>query len=251
MALFNNDPIDNPDDFQIDDKDYETELVGEGKKFKTTKDLAKAKAQSDAFIEQLKNENKVAREAAARLQEELKTQKTLKEFMDQIAPSNNRNSQPPAKEPNNEGENEVTTESIKQLVEQTIASRSAEQQGQVNLDNVKKQLIQTYGNQYENILRQRTKDLGMSEQEMTNMAMKQPKAFLALVSPSIEKTTDIFNTPRSSLNTEALRLNGGQVKNWSYYEKIRKTDQRKYFEPSMHNEMMKQLEQLGPDEFYK
>lgn len=248
MALFTDKPVDNPDDLQVDEKDYEAELVGEGKKFKTTKDLAKAKAQSDAFIEQLKNENMVARQAAERLQEELKQRKTLSEFMDQI---NSRDAlQPPAKEPNNEGEG-LNQESIEQIVEQTIAKRSAAQQGQINLDAVQQKLIETYGERYEQTLRRRTQELGMTEQEMTQMAMKSPRVFLALVSPTPSETTPSPLFPKSNVNTEALRASSGEKKNWSYYEKIRKTDTKKYFSPSTHNEMMQQLATLGDEEFYK
>lgn len=251
MALFNDQPaIETPDDLQVEEKDYEVELVGDGKKFKTVKDLAKGKIQSDIFVEQLKAENKLAREAATKLQEELKQRKTLQEFMDQLTPQD-KTTQPPAKEPNNEGESQLTEDSIKQIVERTIASRSAEQQGQSNLDAVKQKLIETYGNQYETTLRKRTQELGLTEQEMTQMAMKTPRAFLALVSPEQPTPSSLFNTPKSSVNTEALRASGGEKKNWSYYEKIRKTDSRKYFAPAMHNEMMTQLALLGDDEFYK
>ena len=51
------------------DKDYFEELVGDDKPFKSPKDLARAKLESDKFIEQLKQENreweKKAKEAIA------------------------------------------------------------------------------------------------------------------------------------------------------------------------------------------
>lgn len=251
MALFNdpNNNLTDLDDLPDDGRTYHIEdYVGADKKYKTNADVAKALAYKDAFIEQLKNENKVTRTAQERLQEELKTRQTLQEFLDQM--NLQRTTPPaPAKEPINDGETRLTQESIQQLVEQTIASRSAAQREEDNLNTVQQRLIETFGPRYEPELRKRTQELGMTDKEMTSLAMRNPKAFLELVTPSVSKPS-LFSSPDNRVNIEALRNTAGD-KTWSYYENIRKTDSRKYFTPSMHNEMMKQLELLGDEDFYK
>lgn len=254
MALFTDPatPIDNPDDLPDDNQEYKIEdFVGEGKKYKTLGDVAKALVNKDTFIEQLKNENKLTRTAQERLQDELKTRKTLQEFLDQMN-SNNKDSQPPAKEPISHGESDETTltsESIKQLVEQTLAEKSAAQREQENLDLVKQNLIKAYGPRYEAKLRERTQELGMTEQDLTAMAMRTPKAFLTLVVPA-SSNSGLFTPPTSSVNSESFKPRSGN-RTWSYYENIRKTNPREYYSPRMHNEMMAQLTSLGDDEFYK
>src|SRR5688500_15910791 len=83
-----NDPFEAGDDNNLQDfgsqfdqdKDYFSELVGEDKKFKTPADLARAKAESDAFIERLKQEN-------SGLRNELKTRTTMEDFMKTIKES--------------------------------------------------------------------------------------------------------------------------------------------------------------------
>lgn len=251
MALFNDDTkIEDPTDLQVEDKNYLTELVGEGKKFKTEQDLAKGKVQSDAFIEQLKNELKVARTAAEKLQDELKTRSTLQEFVDQMK-TNANPSPPPAKQPLLEGGDDVsklTPDTIKQLVEQTIANKSIAQRETENLEFVRSKLVETFGQRYETKLRERTKELGMTEDEMTRLATQTPKAFLTLVNPTQPQTQGLYS-PASSVNTEGFRTTGTS-KTWAYYEKIRRENPRLYFAPSTHNEMMEQATALG-DDFYK
>lgn len=252
MALFNeNTPIDNPDDLPDDGQDHKLEdYMGEGKKYKTPADVAKALAAKDTFIEQLKSENKLTRTAAEKLQDELKTRKTLQEFLDQM--NSRTDSPPPAKEPNTQGENDTTlnTDAIQRIVEQTISQRSAAQREQENLDFVQQKLIEIYGPSYERNLRDRTRELGMTEAELTAMAMKTPKVFLTLVAPANAPSKSLFSPPASSVNSESFKPRS-DAKTWSYYENMRKTDPSRYFSPIIHNEMMAQLTNLGEDDFYK
>ncbi len=253
MALFTDPktPLENPEDLPDDDQEYNIEdFVGEGKKYKTLADVAKALVTKDNFIEQLKGENKLTRTAQEKLQDELKTRKTLQEFLDQMN-STSKDSQAPAKEPNNEEESgEFTTESIKQIVEQTLTERTVAQREQDNLEFVKQNLVNSFGARYETKLRERTQELGMTEQDLTAMAMKTPKAFLTLVLPASAVRASLFTPPSSSVNSESFKPRSG-AKTWSYYENIRKTDPKRYFSPQMHNEMMGQLSSLGDEDFYK
>lgn len=253
MALFT-DPsttITDPEDLIDDGNTYSlNDFVGEGKKYKTPEDVAKALVYKDAFIEQLKGENQLARTALDRAKEELKTRQTLEEFLDRM--NTQRPPSPsPANNQNAEEDGALNQEKIKQLVEQTLTQRTTQEREQANLDHVKQKLIEAYGPRYEQKLRERTQELGMNENEMTQMAMRSPKAFLALVNPQ-PSTNNLFSTPTSSLNSESLRrTSSSNEKNWAYYENLRKTNPKLYFEPRTHNEMMAQLRKLGIDEFYK
>lgn len=254
MSLFNDpktadidDPIDDGTDYKIED------FVGEGKKYKTLQDAAKALVNKDNFIDQLKRENQLARTAAEKLQDELKTRKTLQEFLDQMN-TTQRQAPPPANNQKDDGEvddNEFTPDKIKRLVEETIAQKSQAQREQENLDVVKQKLIEAYGPRYETKLRERTQELGMTEQDLTGMAMRTPKAFLSLVVPQSTNTGSLFTPPTNGINMESMRSGNRDSKTWSYYENIRKTDARTYYSPKIHNEMMEQLTKLGDDEFYK
>src|SRR5688500_13285080 len=74
--LFKTPENDGPDPVD-EDKDGEAELVGEGKKFKDHKSLAKGKAESDAFISHLQKE-------LAEMREELNKRITFEDLMTKI-----------------------------------------------------------------------------------------------------------------------------------------------------------------------
>ena len=84
----NLDPL-NPDandDATFDStKDYLKELVGEGKKFKTVEDLAKGKAESDAFISSVTRENKELRDSYKKAIEEVNSRTRLEDLVTKLS----------------------------------------------------------------------------------------------------------------------------------------------------------------------
>jgi hypothetical protein len=58
-----------------------SDLVGEDKKFKTVEDLAKGKLEADSYIEQLKEENRIAREKLGELEGSKSKDETVSELL--------------------------------------------------------------------------------------------------------------------------------------------------------------------------
>ena len=117
---------------QLDEtKDYLTELVGDGKKFKDVKDLAKGKAFSDLHIQTLEK-------TLNQMREELQTRKTAEELINQIALTK------PTANPDRTGDNlppdadagKIKSGLTPEDVEKLFAEREGKQRRENNLATV-------------------------------------------------------------------------------------------------------------------
>jgi hypothetical protein len=257
MTLFNdvNDPV-----IKVIDpnKDYYVELVGEDKPFKTNQDLAKAKAESDAFIENLKNENKVLRQQATE-------QITMKEFLTKLetAPKvkgddnvNNQNADKnqPNNNENNDNQNNrtISEEDIVRVLETREATKTKRE----NLDSVKTVLQKAWGSNYPNILQEKTAEMGVSKEFLDNMAATSPRAFLKLldVEASMEARNNELSVfaPRSgSVNTQAQnqKENSSGPKTFKEFKKLYK-DPRDFYTGKVQNAMARTIKEVGEERFY-
>jgi hypothetical protein len=237
-------------------KDYLSEYVGEGKKFKTPAELAKAKAHSDAFIERLQREQ-------AALRTELNTRVKLEELMDRMSTGKNTNgnvsSQPTQTDGDNGHEGTATKnfspEDIEKVVEQRLAKREQEARVNNNVQMVKDRLKQAYGDNYVAELDNRISELGVSREFAADIAKREPKALFALLGiegqgrPQNQQNNDLFNTPpRASVNTASFGIKDTEKK-FADFEKIRKEDPSRYWSAAVQNELHKQASKLG-ERFY-
>lgn len=237
-------------------KDYLSEYVGEGKKFKTPAELAKAKAHSDAFIERLQREQ-------AALRNELNTRAKLEELMDRMSTTKdstgNVNSQG-TQTPGENGQDGTATKNlspddIEKVIEQRLAKREAEARVKNNVEAVKSRLMAEFGDNFVAELENRTKELGLTRDFVQDIAKREPKALFRLLGidgqqQSSNKETDVFSAPpRSSVNSAGFGIRDTGEKKFADYEKIRKEDPSRYWSPQVQNEIHKQAMKLG-EKFY-
>lgn len=237
-------------------KDYLSEYVGEGKKFKDPAELAKAKAHSDAFIERLQRE-------ASALRTELNTRKKLEDLMDRMGATKdstvNATSQATqtAGESNHDGtaNKNISPDDIEKVVEARLVKREQEARIQNNVQAVKDRLTSEFGDNYVDELESRTKALGLTREFVSDIAKREPKALFALL--GIEQAAqrksseqDVFSAPpRPSVNTASFGIQGSTEKKYTDFEKIRKTDPARYWSAPVQNELHKQAMKLG-EKFY-
>lgn len=251
-SLFNgNDPADNTPDPA---KNYLEELVGEDKKFKTPEDLARGKAEADAFIERLKREQE-------ELRKELNTRLTLEQYLDRIGTKQDpsRNDSTP-NEPNgggvgNETQTSLKAEDIEQLIERKVSERERQRIQEQNVMQVKQELQRAFGSDFTSKLRETGQALGMTEEEMNSLAASRPKAFLKLVgadqAPAASASNNsLFTPPSSSLNTaSAAKPTGDRTQ--SYYDAIKQKDPKAYWSPAVQNQLHQDAIRLGERFFDK
>lgn len=222
-------------------KNYLEELVGDGKKFKTPEELARGKAEADAFIEQLKAEQ-------AALRNELNTKLSMEQYIDKMAGTGTSNTQTPNEPNGNQGENlqGLKPEDVERLIDQRVSAREAERIQAENLRTVKDTLSQQLGSDFTIKLKQIGQAVGMSEDDMTDMAKSRPKALIALVQAQAgsqqTQKQDLFSPP-SGVNLP--RGNTPVDRTQAYYDQLKARDPKEYWSPATQNQLHKDAIRLG------
>lgn len=233
-------------------KNYYEELVGEDKKFKTNEDLAKAKAESDRFIQQLQGE-------LAGIRQELSTRQTLEELMTKVGSQRAPENTPPGNNQNPNGDDDgrnvkaLSEEDIARLVEDRLTKAERARVHNSNLETVKQTLVESFGSDYVTHLKAKAAELGVSEEYLNSMAKETPKAFLKLVeADGAKRATPVAGglfTPPSGANIRSTDQSKGfsptGIPKMSYYENIKRTDPTKYWSAAVQNKMHKDAIALG------
>jgi hypothetical protein len=218
-------------------KNYLEALVGEDKKFKTPEELARGKAESDAFIAKLIAEKK-------ELEGKLNTSQRLEELIDRLGSKG----EPPSTSDDtsrrelDEGKPPVD---VRKLLDEALAERDQASIRKQNLDLVQAALQEKLGPGFGSILRQQAPSLGMTPEEMTSLAAEKPKAFLRLVGIDAPvKGTDLFTPPTSS---QTSTFKPAADRDYAYWQKLRRENSGEYWkrQSEMHNDALR----LGP-KFY-
>lgn len=218
------------------------DLVGDGKKFKTVEDLAKAKLESDNFIESLKRENKEMREdLSARLTVEQALAKAREAgTVETPKPTENTPTQ-------QRQEPDLNTQ-----IEQALNKRDQARTVQSNIEIVTNKMTEVYGSvdkAAENIST-KSKELGMSVEALQQMAATNPKAFFKLVGidDKPQPTTPTSSWQRAK-NPAAMKAVSGestvQAGSYKWYQELRRSDPATYYSPRVQLQMDKDAREKG------
>jgi len=244
---------------EMDDKNYLEELVGEGKKFSSAEELAKGKAQSDAFIEQLKREQSELREALA---ESKSIEEHLNDLRTAVVTHNKKEENISAMTVDPNAAAPVVAETtaqatpspddIRSMVEQEVSRRTSQAQVEQNLDSVISEAKRVHGDNYKQELSQKAMELGSTPDEMFEIAQKNPALFKSVMGLTGDKAPATQNAPNrvfESVNTDALRAQNKATgkKGYSDFQDLRKTNPQKYFSAEVQNEMFRLAQEIGPE----
>lgn len=231
---------------------YLEELVGEGKKFKSVEDLARGKAEADAFIKSLLREKN-------ELVEEMKKRSTVDDLLAKLKETNGRdpnsmsngNVNQHGGQPNGEGSNgssAVNLDEIKAAVKADLEREAQEKQREANLAQVTDTLKSALGDNAVQVLQQKAQELGISLADLREMGAKSPKLLYATLGlgNGTAKKPDLF-TPPSSVNTAGMGTSPqyGNHKPASYYQKLKQTNPKEYFSAKVSVQMHKDAIALG------
>lgn len=226
-------------------KNYLEEYVGEGKKFKSAEDLAKAKAESDAFIEKLKSET-------AGLRQELNTRLKLEEAIDRLssqAPSSEHEPKAPEQD---QGQPAIKPEDIVKAVKDSLTADEKKAQRAKNTSFVEEKLQEAFGPTFRRTIKEQAQRLGIGEEFARNLAAEQPNAFLKLfdVKAQPEGNSTAQNIPHSNVNSEALGFKpDAGIKRKSFYDNLKKKDPKSYWSVRVQNDMHKEAQKQGASFF--
>lgn len=208
------------------------ELVGDGKKFKTPEDLARGKIESDAFIEQLKDELKG-------LKEDLKNRSASEDQLDLLRKeiialkTNTQQPAPPAQREANQPP-ALTEDTIKQLVAKTITQAETQRTASANILEANQKVIDKFGSmeKAQEVVQARASELGISMDYLKNLAAQSPTAFLKLVADQPVAPSGGNLPTNGSVNPSAFQANaGGMVREGTkaWYDKMRTDNPKQYW----------------------
>lgn len=172
-------------DVNGEDQSPLSELVGEGKKFKSVDDLAKGKVSADQFIETLKREKDELESKLTGLQVEIEKQKKTT-----VTPTTTPQSS-------------LTEESLQALIDKKLSEREVTATRTKNLDNAKKHLMDNYGEKAEEVLAKQASSIGVSKEKLFEIASDTPALFFRLFPVEKAKTQD---STSGTVGTESLEL---------------------------------------------
>lgn len=211
------------------------DLVGEGKKFKTVDDLARGKLEADRFVDKLTNEQK---ELRAELAQRLAEIEALKRGQTAPVEAPKPTEQPPVQKPQ--------TQDLNSEVERIIQQREQAKAVQSNIETVTEKMTKTFGTTEKaaEVVMQKARELGMSTDELRDMAANSPKAFFRLMGVDDKPVTTSPGTTswgnvRSQPSKVEVSSNTAPPGSYKYYENLRLTDPAKYFSPRVQLQMDK------------
>lgn len=249
MSLLEDDPV---DQVQIDPNiDYLAELTKPGAKFDRTKyqseqelfkEIAKGKYHADMTVEVLKRDGALTRQDYLKEREQNVTRAQLEDVINQITNKTPMNSAIP---PANDDKPLIDTKQIESLVSTKILEIEATRKEEANYNSVKAKLTEKYGTQYHATLARQMADLGLTANEIETMAKKQPLVFIKTFGLDQQQRRDSFEPPLRS--TQGFAPTGGQKRNWAYYQEIRKSQPKVYYDPKTQSQMMADYASLGKD----
>lgn len=194
-----------------------TALVGEGQKYKTPEDLAKAYTNADQFIETLKEENRKLREQAA-------SAKTIDEVLERMSKQN------VAPEDDNPPVAGITPDVVQQLVEKTLEGREAAKSKMDNLLKADALMKEKFGEKALDVFKQRASTPEKAKILM-ELAATDPVDFVNMFGGQV--TLPANNMDTGSMNTTSVPSTGGDrskiagTKEWA--AKVRKEDPKTYW----------------------
>lgn len=198
-------------------------LVGEGKKYKTVDDLAKAYISADDFIEQLKAENR-------ELKEKVVATKTIDDVLERLK---QQQSQPVDQQATQANGSHISPSDLATLVEQTVTGLETKKQRESNMlkaDAKMKELFgEKAGDEFSKVAA--TPDLRRVYMEL---AAVDPDKFVSLFSGSgVPKNTGfdtsggVNTTVSYSSTNQGGRVNTPGTK--EYFDNVRRTNPSMYY----------------------
>ena len=246
--IFNADTTATPSATENAQQTILSSLVGDDKKYKDNEGLANAYQNADGFIEQMKTEN-------AQLREELDKRLNGEDMLSEIKRERKEQQDQAQAAAQENTTSKLDEQSLSELISKTVTGMDAEKVSTSNIMTVDAKMKEVYGvDKATEVTAIKAKELGLSVDYLGSVAAKSPQAFYNLIglSQTAKPTTPVVTA--STTNTQAVHeVNKGtaiQEGTWESFEALRKSDPRKYFTPSIQNQLFKSRNEKGPDGFY-
>lgn len=224
-------------------KNYLEELVGEGKKFKSVDDLAKGKAESDAYIALMTKKMDELRADYLKARDENTATAKLQDLIDRLE---KRNEDIDSNTPNaEEDKSGLKLEDIESLFSNKLSEYERMKKETENFNSVQAKLKEVHGDNYARFLSQQMETLGLNKEDIDQMARQKPQVLIKSLGLDMPKTSGFSAPPRSDIRNDHFQPTGGQKRTWSYYQELKQKNPTLYHDPKINLQMQKDAMELG------
>lgn len=215
-----------------------TELIGEGKKYKSMEDALRSVPHAQGHISRLEQELAELKED---LGKRLNAEESLNKILEARANSGKQDTPP----------NDVTPEALKDLVKSTYKEITDGERQASNVAQANQAMQEKWGDKAADILRAKAQELGVGVKFLEDTASHSPKAFYNLVGlNAAPKQQEMSQQRNGSVNTETMsQTNGLTPYSYKWYQQMRRDNAREYYKPKVQMEMHRKAGELG-DSFY-
>lgn len=230
-------------------------VEAKGNKFADPQVLAKSVVHSATHIDSLEKQLKELtadlskQDYAKNLLEEIREQKEKSPTGKESFTNSSQDTEKTSTEQGNTTQN-VSEEVLKGLIETTLTQREAANTANQNLQVTESKLSELYGTEVETKMNKVASDLGMSKERLQEIAAESPTAFFKLVGEKVDMTKQkVVNQGTVNTATGFMSQNNSSVRNFNYYQNLRREDPKGYYKPKVQLQMNKDAEQQG-DSFF-
>lgn len=226
-------------------KDYLSELVGNEKKFKDTKELAKGKYESDRYIETLTRTLDEMREDNKKLREAQVDGNKYDELVNLIKQGKSDESISPSPQ---EDKPELKLEDVEKLVAERMDRRDRLKKEQENFNLVQQRLKEQLGTNYSHILEEQREQMDLTVEEVNQLARRSPTMFYRTFGLENKQQTDpdLFSPPRSVQRNDNFAPKTTK-RTWTYYQQLKRDNPTLYWDPKTVTQRHKDYETLKGD----
>ena len=217
-------------------------VEAKGENWRDPETLAKGKLEADGYIKTLEDQ-------LNQMREDIKKQDYQAQILEQLQNKATDSTTVETATPNNNGSTETqnTTASLSEndlesLVEKTLVKREKDSVVKQNLSQVDQELVNSFGTEAEAKVREKAQELGMSMERLRDIASESPTAFFSLIGQP-QKT---FNPMvQGSVRTEGVNMQASNVRNWQYYQSLRRENPNQYYTPKVQQQLMQDRVKMG------
>ena len=215
-------------------KDLLTELVGDGKKYKTTEDLARGRLEADIHIKRLEEEAKVLRDqvASAKSVDDILAAIQAKAALEGTPPEKNEDLVDTKVLPSTG----LTAEQVAKIVAEQLKGSETAKQKEVNRQKSNDLMKQMFGDKAQEKFNAKAASPELRA-TLVQLAEVNPTDFISLFKEAgVESVIDGGGRNLNVLNVETTSNNlepGTQL----YYGNMRKKEPKKYYSPAIQLEM--------------
>lgn len=217
-------------------------VKAKGENWKDPEVLAKGKLEADGYIKNLEDQISQLREDLAK--QDYSAQ-ILEKLENKAAEPTTANTQEPINNGSIDAQNTtevVNEETLKGLVEKTLTEREKQNTVQQNLSQVDRELENSFGTEAAATVQKKAEELGMSMERLRDIAAESPSAFFTLIGEAQKPLSPMV---AGSVRTEGVNMQASNVRDWKYYQNLRRENRNLYYSPKVQQQMFADQQQLG------